>query len=305
MVHQRSTSKRKKFFTFMVVPHNSAQRVWKLQLPEWLANILFGFLIVVAMVILLSLLYSSRLTAKLIHYYGLLAENHRQAGQIEYFLKETDRLKQDIDQLEERDQRLREMLGLPRRATPRKGFPAQNNSRSEVTIQDRFVALKGQVQQLQSKQLEVQAATKIRSLRFAYLPSLWPIHGDIRSGFGWRIHPFLRRPEIHKGIDIPTWYGAPIHAAANGKVIHSDFSKGYGYTIMLDHGNGYQTIYAHNSQLLVQVGDIVTKGQVLGRAGRSGWATGVHCHYEIRRYGVAINPVRYLDLNVRTASRLW
>lgn len=305
MVHQRSTSKRKRFFTFMIVPHNSGHKIWKLQLPEWLANIFFGFLILIGMLIILSLLYSSRLTAKLIHYYGLLAENHRQAGQIEYFLKETDRLKQDIDQLEEKDQQLREMLGLPRRATPRRNIPAPNNSRTELIIQERFALLKKYTQQLKIKQYDIQTASKRNILRFAYTPSIWPIEGNIKSGFGWRMHPFLRRPELHRGIDIPTWYGAPIHAAANGKVIHSDFSKGYGYTVMLDHGNGYQTIYAHHSQLLVQKGDIVAKGQLIGRAGRSGWATGVHCHYEIRKNGLAVNPVNFLDLNIRTASRLW
>ncbi|MBU0580609.1 MAG: M23 family metallopeptidase [Candidatus Margulisbacteria bacterium] len=304
MVHQRSSNKRKKSFTFMIVPHNSAQRIWKLQLPEWLSNIFFGFLIIVAMLIVLSLLYSSRLTAKLIHYYGLLAENHRQAGQIEYFLKETERLKQDIDQLEEKDQRLREMLGLPRRATPQQGLPL-NNSRSEVVIQKRLALLKQDVTKLKNKQYDLQAVAQWKGLRFAYTPSLWPIQGNIQSKFGWRIHPFLRRPEIHKGIDIPAWYGAPIRATAQGKVIYSDFAKGYGYAIVLDHGHGIQTIYGHNSQLLAQVGDIVAKGQVIASAGRTGWATGVHCHYEIRKYNIAVNPIAYLDLNIRTASSLW
>lgn len=303
MVHQRPNPKRKKFFTFLVIPHSSAHRIFRVQLPEWLANILFSFLIIVASLIILSLLYSTRLTAKLIHYYGLLAENHRQAGQIEYFLKETERLKQDIDKLEEKDQQLREMLGLPRRETMKKGLPADPNSRTEVQIQNRLALVRKQTYMAQSKQYELQAAAEQASVRFAVVPSTWPVApGPIRSGFGMRIHPLFVRPEFHAGIDIPIWYGAPVRATASGKVTYAGFAKGYGFTVMIDHEKKYQTIYGHNAQLLVEAGNMVVKGQAIARAGQSGWATGVHSHYEIRRNGVAVNPVPYLDLNIRTAS---
>jgi murein DD-endopeptidase MepM/ murein hydrolase activator NlpD len=304
MVHQRSATKRKKFFTFVVIPHSSAQRIFRWQMPEWLANILFTFLIIVASLIILSLLYSTRLTAKLIHYYGLLAENHRQAGQIEYFLKETDRLKQDIDKLEEKDQQLREMLGLPRREALKKSLPVDNNTRSEVQIQNRFALLQKQLLADQAKQYELQASVEQIVAHIATLPTDWPVtKAPIRSGFGWRMHPILGRPEFHAGVDIPTWYGAPIRATAGGKVTYAGFAKGYGYMVMVDHGNGLQTIFGHNSQLYVEQDNTVIKGQILARAGCSGWSTGVHCHYEIRRDNASVSPIPYLNMDIRTAAR--
>lgn len=304
MVHQRPDKKQKRFFTFMMIPHSSAQRIFRLQLPEWLANTLFALLIIIASLIVLSLLYSTRLTAKLIHYYGLLAENHRQAGQIEYFLKETDRLKTDIDKLEEKDQQLREMLGLPRREAMKKMLPINPNTRSEVRIQNQMAYLQDRLYKARSDQYALQAKAEIIAAKFAMIPSAWPVVGPIKSGFGWRIHPLFGRSEMHAGIDIPTWYGSPIRATASGKVTYAGFAKGYGYTVMIEHGNNFKTVYGHNAQVLVELGNTVSKGQVIARAGQSGWATGVHCHYEVRQDGKAINPVAFLDLDFRTANNL-
>ena len=107
---------------------------------------------------------------------------------------------------------------------------------------------------------------------------------------------------LFRSIDIPTWTGSPVRSAGDGVVVYSGWSKGYGNTIMVDHGNSYQTIYAHNSMLLVRTGQRVTKGQMLAKAGSTGLSTGPHVHYEVRVNNHPIAPTQYLDLNIQTAK---
>lgn len=141
---------------------------------------------------------------------------------------------------------------------------------------------------------------------FNSTPSIWPVYGYIRSGFGWRIHPIRGRRQFHNGIDVPAWLGAPVQATADGYVEYSGWSGGYGWTIVLSHDFGYQTLYAHLSELDIPSGSWVKKGQIIGKIGSSGLSTGPHVHYEIRQRGRPLEPTTYLDLDLFTAvSKLW
>jgi murein DD-endopeptidase MepM/ murein hydrolase activator NlpD len=134
--------------------------------------------------------------------------------------------------------------------------------------------------------------------RFSTLPSIWPLHGSIRADYGWRTHPILGTREFHKGIDIPGWVGAPVRAAADGLVVFSDWSKGYGLAVIIDHHNGYSTLYGHNQKLMVSVGDVVRKGQQISQVGNTGLSTGPHVHYEVNYNKSAMDPKNFLDLNM-------
>ncbi len=125
----------------------------------------------------------------------------------------------------------------------------------------------------------------------------WPVPGysRISSGYVDRISPITGRPEFHKGIDIPAPTGTNIVAAESGVVIDSRYSSSYGYLVVISHGNGLSTLYAHNSQLLVSKGDIVTRGSVIAKAGSTGNSTGPHCHLEVRVNGVAVDPMPYIQ----------
>lgn len=127
---------------------------------------------------------------------------------------------------------------------------------------------------------------------------LWPVPANrkINSPYGWRNCPFHGR-EIHSGIDIDADYGDKIVAAASGTVISSKYNGGYGYCIIISHGGGLYTLYAHNSSLLVKSGTYVKKGQQIARAGSTGNSTGVHLHFEVRKGGNSsgshVNPMGY------------
>ncbi len=123
---------------------------------------------------------------------------------------------------------------------------------------------------------------------------VWPAEGEITSPFGWRVHPIFGTQRLHTGIDIGADYGDAVRAADGGVVIHSDWMGGYGNAVIIDHGNGISTLYAHNSQLVVSEGQTVAKGQTISRAGSTGYSTGPHLHFEVRQNGSPVNPLNYL-----------
>ncbi len=122
----------------------------------------------------------------------------------------------------------------------------------------------------------------------------WPIKGEITSGFGNRTHPVTRERDFHSGIDISASYGERIEAAEDGTVVHSGWMGGYGYTIVIDHGDGKETLYAHNSQLHVSQGEQVSQGDVIAAVGNTGVATGSHLHFEVIEQGEHRDPKNYL-----------
>ncbi|MGL5207265.1 MAG: murein hydrolase activator EnvC family protein [Acidaminococcaceae bacterium] len=123
---------------------------------------------------------------------------------------------------------------------------------------------------------------------------VWPIYGEITSPFGWRTHPIFGTQKFHSGLDIAADYGSNVVAANSGTVIYADWMGGYGNAVMIDHGGGLVTLYAHNSSLAVYNGQQVAKGQTVAYAGSTGYSTGPHCHFEVRIHGEVTNPMDYL-----------
>ena len=122
----------------------------------------------------------------------------------------------------------------------------------------------------------------------------WPTAGPVVSGFGWRTHPIYGTRRFHAGIDIDGECGQRISAAAGGRVLSSGWSGGYGKTIVIDHGDGLSTLYAHQSKLQVSAGEQVARGQRIGSVGTTGWSTGCHLHFEVRVNGEPVDPMPYL-----------
>jgi murein DD-endopeptidase MepM/ murein hydrolase activator NlpD len=138
----------------------------------------------------------------------------------------------------------------------------------------------------------------------ALVPYRKPVIGEVEftSGFGVRSDPFLGRPAMHTGLDFRAQTGDPVRATANGKVINSGWSGGYGRMVEIDHGNGLSTRYGHLSQIDVKVGDVVKIGQVIGEVGSTGRSTGPHLHYETRIDGEAVDPQKFLRAGVRLSA---
>lgn len=148
-----------------------------------------------------------------------------------------------------------------------------------------------------SKQLE-KKITQLMDSNSKYVGGVmkWPTPGYTRvsSPYGMRIHPIYKVKKMHTGIDIDAPSGAKIIAANSGKVILAGWNGGYGNCVIIDHGSGLATLYAHQSKILVSVGEKVNKGDTIGKVGSTGLSTGPHLHFEVRKKGATTNPIPYV-----------
>ena len=125
-------------------------------------------------------------------------------------------------------------------------------------------------------------------------PVIWPLAGYVSSPFGMRMHPIFGVNRMHTGIDIDAPLGAPIVAAARGVVAFSGWLGGYGNTVIVQHDQIHTTLYSHLNSLPVDKDQELEQGEILGYVGMTGWTTGPHLHFEIRKNGDPVNPASYL-----------
>ena len=285
----------------MVVPHDAEGRPISLKIPAgWLRAA--SFLTLFSLLLIGStIVYSTILSRKLVSYADTMSRNHQQEVVINSFSDQTSRVSRAIEELVQQDNELRKLLGL-------KGWESKIKISSalvspEANKVSREIELaKARLAERQKSFDELKSWVGLVRSRFAATPSTWPIYGRLSSLFGYRVYPWRGR---HTGIDITAHYGAPARATAAGVVAFIGWRSGYGKTVEIDHGNGITTLYGHNSAFAVRAGQRVGKGQIVSYVGMTGWTTGPHLHYEVRRWSRPVNPMAYLDLNIISASRLW
>jgi len=124
---------------------------------------------------------------------------------------------------------------------------------------------------------------------------LRPLRSAISSEFGWRKDPFTGKRRFHGGIDLPAKEGTEVKAAMSGRVQFKDNQEGYGKVVVIDHGHGFTTLYAHNKDILVEPGAWVTKGSTIAKVGSTGRSTGPHLHFEVKRDGKNLDPKKFLE----------
>lgn len=126
------------------------------------------------------------------------------------------------------------------------------------------------------------------------LPAGWPVNGRLMDGFGHRMDPFSGEGAMHTGVDISAPLGTSVKATADGIVMYANWNAGYGRCVIVDHGNGYQTLYGHLSHVDAIEGQEIRQGEIVGRVGSSGRSTGYHLHYEVRVHSTPVNPYRFM-----------
>lgn len=145
--------------------------------------------------------------------------------------------------------------------------------------------------------VEMRAASRVareRILAWERTPSIVPAWGDFSSGFGWRFHPILGRAAFHDGQDISNRVGVPVVSTATGRIETAEYNPSYGNHIVINHGRGIRTLYAHLSDYRCKVGSTVRRGQVIGLLGNTGRSTGPHVHYEVRKGDTPVNPLNWI-----------
>ncbi len=183
-------------------------------------------------------------------------------------------------------------------APPARGGPELVTEREPFEVPDFLASLENLVRQLEDREPKlavVEGTLMNRKLHAEVFPTGRPVKkGWISSVFGWRNDPINGKRAFHEGIDFAGRAESEVVAVAAGVVVWSGRRWGFGNTVEINHGNGYTTLYAHNEKNLVKVGETVKKGQVLALLGSTGRSNGPHVHFEVRRNGKAVNPIKFV-----------
>jgi murein DD-endopeptidase MepM/ murein hydrolase activator NlpD len=156
--------------------------------------------------------------------------------------------------------------------------------------------LQRKLEQRDGQLLALENVILSRTLTEAVRPEGRPVlEGYISSPFGGRADPFDGHEAVHRGVDIAGQMGSEVLAVATGVVTRAGPASGYGNLVEINHGSGYSTRYGHNQEVLVTVGDTVTRGQLIARMGSTGRSTGPHVHFEVLRNGQQVDPLLFID----------
>ncbi|RLD67560.1 MAG: M23 family peptidase [Bacteroidetes bacterium] len=240
----------------------------------------------------------------------LKRENEQYAMQLELLDQRVEKLSIVLSDIENRDDNIYRTIfeaepipselrnagvGGSDRYELMKGF---DNSKSIIFTAQKINQLSRELY-IQSKSFDdVYKMAKSKAKMLASIPAIQPISNKdlkrIASGFGYRIHPIYKTWRMHTGIDFTAPIGTPLYATGDGVIerIKGKMS-GYGKVVIIDHGYGYESLYAHMSKIIVRPGEKVKRGQVIGYVGNTGRSTGPHVHYEIKKNGVPVNPVHF------------
>ena len=240
----------------------------------------------------------------------LKRENEQYAMQLDMLNQRVDKLSKVLEDIENRDDNIyrtifeaepipsevrKAGIGGADRYENLKGY---NNSQAIIETAKKIDKLSRELYVQSTSFDEVYRLAKNKEKMLASIPAIQPISNKslkrIASGFGYRIHPIYKTWRMHTGIDFTAPIGTPIYATGDGVVERlKNKMTGYGKVVIINHGFGYESLYAHMSKIIVKPGEKVKRGQVIGYVGNTGRSTGPHVHYEIRKNGKPINPVHF------------
>ncbi len=313
------SDKHKRCFTIMVVPHTE-ESTFSLRIPLFVVQLLVAFLVlVVAGVGVLG--YSYIKTAAEAEEVDLLRQiNRAQQDEINALAVETEKMVEQIQSIDELVDFVTNKLDLDpediNNEVENQSFNGHTMSEYEtenpgeagvVSLQRSYSsrsASEGVLDRASDNIVLLQSILPERSdtldsvgeyvVQADAKPSVWPCRGRMISGFGMRSIPYSSGYQFHTGVDIVGAYGTDIWASADGEVTFTGYRGSYGNIVIIDHGYGYETYYAHLSGFAVTAGDFVERNQVVGYMGASGRTTGTHLHYEVHYNGSPVNPYNYM-----------
>lgn len=319
MIHLKKAlvKNKKSYATFMFIPE-SQSNVKSYRIPVWFPK--FAAVSIILLVLTSAACFSALSSLRLQYEISkkeigkLTAINSSQKVKIERLQKNSEEVQKQLEENSKMLDEVKQAVGLApsssdkniefRLAAPndsphvslQKKNTNPDMSEKMASIESDFTSLAGKI--ATQKQIINESMGPIKS-QLTYLmakPSIMPVTASITAGFGYRKNPFTSRGnEFHSGVDFAASYGQAISATGDGIVLFSGRNAGYGKMIIISHGYGFTTLYAHNSKLLVKQGDKVKKGQEIAKAGNTGRSTGTHLHYEVKLNGKNVNPLKYFN----------
>ncbi len=305
-----------KKITIVVVPEGP-KKIRQIKIPRfWIFS-----LIVLILGANLSLAWVVRdyfsIKRSLPHLSSLQEENTLQKQQITSLAGKVETINQKMAELKEFDRKVRAMVSMDpsngsgmESAGEQQQFigiggsdsslgggnsPSERNHKKLVRMMYRSLDnLDSDITTQKDEKTELMRLLDRQKSILASTPSVWPARGWVSSGFGYRLSPFTSEKELHRGLDICARKGAPVLAPADGVVASVEWDPGYGKTVIVNHGYGLNTMYAHLDKVHVKKGQTVRRHQEIAQVGDSGRTTGAHLHYEVHMNGVPVNPLRYI-----------
>jgi murein DD-endopeptidase MepM/ murein hydrolase activator NlpD len=239
----------------------------------------------------------------------LRQQTQEQKSKIHFFSSKIEDLERQLSTLKDFDKKIRIIANLEKSQETTSfmgmGGPSPSDVREKLKAEKDEEGLSHQLR-TDIERLESEANSQEESLSelvkllqskkkiLVHTPSIWPVHGWVTSGFGFRINPFTGLTQMHEGLDISNRIGTPVKASADGIV--SDVGRDYslGNVVVISHGFGMATRYCHLNKIFVRAGQKVKRGDKIAEVGTTGRSTGPHLHYEVRVNGIPVNPLRYI-----------
>jgi len=239
----------------------------------------------------------------------LQQQTQEQKSKIHFFSSKIEDLEEQLSRLKDFDKKIRIIASLERSQETTSllgiGGPSPSDVREKLKAEKDE---KGLTHQLRTdiERLESEATSQEESLSelvkllqskkemLVHTPSIWPVHGWVTSGFGFRTNPFTGLNQMHEGLDISNRVGTPVIAAADGIVSDTGRDSSYGIVVVISHGFGMTSRYCHLNKISVRAGQKVKRGDKIAEVGTTGRSTGPHLHYEVRVNGIPVNPARYI-----------
>lgn len=239
----------------------------------------------------------------------LRQQTQEQKSKIHFFASKIEDLEKQLSRLKDFDKRIRIIANLEKSQettlTMGLGGPSPSDIREKLKAEKDDMGLAQQMR-TDIERLESQATSQEESLfelekllqskkdMLVHTPSVWPVHGWVTSGFGFRTNPFTGLTQMHEGLDIANRIGTPVIASADGIVSDTGRDTSHGIVVVISHGFGINSRYNHLSKILVKAGQRVKRGDRIAEVGTTGMSTGPHLHYEVRVNGIPVNPLRYI-----------
>jgi murein DD-endopeptidase MepM/ murein hydrolase activator NlpD len=306
----------KRSFTIMVIPH-SEESTYSARLPLFAVQLTVAFLVLLVAGLCLLVFSYFRVLADAREVQALRELNRAQQEEINALAAETQRMMEQVKAIDDLVVFVTEKLDLDVEeilndldGEAEDGFGYYNNGSDLSNLRAESLAGKGSeadgvldrasqniiiLQSLVPERSETLDLVSDYVIQADAKPSIWPARGRIASGFGMRKIPYASGYQFHTGVDIIGAYGSEIWASAEGRVIYTGYRGSYGHTVVIDHGYGYETLYAHLSGFAVDAGALVKRREIVGYMGASGRTTGTHLHYEVLFNGSPVNPANYMQ----------
>jgi murein DD-endopeptidase MepM/ murein hydrolase activator NlpD len=264
-------------------------------------------------------LWAGYLVSRHIDYIRVKADNRVMQFRMLFFAEQLEKTKSMFEKVQANDDKIRSLLSLnSKKSIIEENFAEQflgeggpteiqsnaflsvlygrgNNRVDYASLIKQMNTVSEQYNHMQKSYLEIISYIKDQRSLFMAVPRGYPAKGVLTSHFGFRQNPFFGNTrDFHAAVDIANVLNTDVVATAKGKVVFSGWQSGYGNIIVVDHGYGYRTAYAHLNRRLVLVDEYVVRGQLIGKMGNTGTATGSHVHYEVHFNGKPINPISFL-----------